>query len=1130
MTTITNAPRLPGDQPFAPLVSIELLDDSRAPVVGYVSGSGEAIHQRLAFAANGQHTLSESLSEWSVDLVPNAQIEPAGTVYRITEQRGRAAAAIHIVEVPEAGGPYTVLQTLIDEPGSMGSLLLDHLADEVDAHDASSVSVTPAGNLAATDVQAALVELDAQDTAEATARAAADTAEATARAAAIAPLATTASVAAEATARAAADTTLTNNLAAELVNRAAADAAEASTRAAADSSLTTNLAAHEADTLGVHGIANTALLVTTADSRLTDTRTPGDGSVTGGVGAGAKIAANTIVDANVAPAAAIAQSKIAGLTTALADEATARAAADTAATSALASHAADTTAVHGIADTTALVTSADARLTDQRTPLDNSVTQAKVQAGSLGIDRLAVDPRARGTHSGTQAASTISDLGPVVQAYRLDQFAAPTGPLSVNGQRVTNGALPVAGTDLITKDYADALRGGILLKADPVRVMVTTNVNINAPGAVHDGIALTSGVSSVLLTGQTSANDNGIYLYNGAAVPLTRRSDANTDAEMRSGTSVWVQDGTYADQRWTLVTADPIVLGVTAQSWAFDGGLAHVTAGDGLTKTGNTLDVGEGTGMEVTADAVGIAAGGVGTTQLADDAVTTAKIGPGAVTDTEVAAGAAIAQSKVAGLVTDLGTVTSGLAAHLADAVDAHDASAVSFVPAGTIAATTVQAAIEEVATDAAAGLAGHLADAVDAHDASAISFAPAGTLAATDVQAALVELDSEKQPTIAPGTYADAAATTAALGTKTPLTATKPLIVFDGDSMTFGTGAGPVGLAGPSNATYPRLAADGITGATVYNFGVGGQTVLAMTTDAAAQIDVLYDSSRLSIVAVFGGTNDLVNGAASAATVYSRIVTYCQARRAAGWKVVVGTILPRSSANAGAAFEADRQTVNTSIRTNWATFADALADVGADATIGAAGAETNTAYYSDAIHPTTLGYEIVASYFRTAFTALGCLMHTHSVESLWVPFGDTSAALTGGATFGIAQIGPAAIFPATGVPTVSKTIQLPTPFAQWRTLSFLAYWTIQAAGAGTVTWRIDYASLISGFNLATMTNGSGISPTAPAAGFLGINNITNPSPKTVDFGAIAILRVLRIGGTSTADAALLGILIERAT
>jgi hypothetical protein len=44
----------------------------------------------------------------------------------------------------------------------------------------------------------------------------------------------------------------------------------------------------------------------------------------------------------------------------------------------------------------------------------------------------------------------------------------------------------------------------------------------------------------------------------------------------------------------------------------------------------------------------------------------------------------------------------ANLTAHIDDTSDAHDASAISFSPAGTVAATTVQAAVEEVASEAA--------------------------------------------------------------------------------------------------------------------------------------------------------------------------------------------------------------------------------------------------------------------------------------------------------------------------------------------------------------------------------------------------------------------------------------------
>jgi hypothetical protein len=76
-----------------------------------------------------------------------------------------------------------------------------------------------------------------------------------------------------------------------------------------------------------------------------------------------------------------------------------------------------------------------------------------------------------------------------------------------------------------------------------------------------------------------------------------------------------------------------------------------------------------------------------------------------------------------------------------------YDADQIDFAPAGSIAATDVQAAIEELDLDIQAAqdaIDDHIADAADAHDASAISVVPAGNLASTDVQAALEELQDD--------------------------------------------------------------------------------------------------------------------------------------------------------------------------------------------------------------------------------------------------------------------------------------------------------------------------------------------------------------------------------------------------
>lgn len=90
------------------------------------------------------------------------------------------------------------------------------------------------------------------------------------------------------------------------------------------------------------------------------------------------------------------------------------------------------------------------------------------------------------------------------------------------------------------------------------------------------------------------------------------------------------------------------------------------------------------------------------------------------------------------------------------------DAGDIDFTPAGTLAATDVQAAIEETSGDVTA----HLADAVAAHAATAIAFTPAGTIAATTVQAAIEEVATEARVTTV-------VTTATAIGTAAKTTAT---------------------------------------------------------------------------------------------------------------------------------------------------------------------------------------------------------------------------------------------------------------------------------------------------------------------------------------------------------------------
>lgn len=98
---------------------------------------------------------------------------------------------------------------------------------------------------------------------------------------------------------------------------------------------------------------------------------------------------------------------------------------------------------------------------------------------------------------------------------------------------------------------------------------------------------------------------------------------------------------------------------------------------------------------------------------------------------------------------TQLTTNATAISDHLADATDAHDASAISSVAAGNLAATDVQGALNELQSDidtraTATSVSDHIGDTTAVHAASAISFSAVGTIAATDAQTAIAEVATD--------------------------------------------------------------------------------------------------------------------------------------------------------------------------------------------------------------------------------------------------------------------------------------------------------------------------------------------------------------------------------------------------
>jgi hypothetical protein len=148
--------------------------------------------------------------------------------------------------------------------------------------------------------------------------------------------------------------------------------------------------------------------------------------------------------------------------------------------------------------------------------------------------------------------------------------------------------------------YADSLQAGFSVKA-PVMAIATGNITLSGTQTI-DGVSLVAG-NRVLVAGQTSGAENGIYVV--ASGAWARSADADSSSEVKDGMSVFVEQGTsYGNSTWVLITNNAITLGATALEFVRFSGLGQITAGNGLAQSGNELSVNTGNGIQIVADAV----------------------------------------------------------------------------------------------------------------------------------------------------------------------------------------------------------------------------------------------------------------------------------------------------------------------------------------------------------------------------------------------------------------------------------------------------------------------------------------------------------------------------------------------
>lgn len=153
--------------------------------------------------------------------------------------------------------------------------------------------------------------------------------------------------------------------------------------------------------------------------------------------------------------------------------------------------------------------------------------------------------------------------------------------LDMGANEILNLAAPTTAASAATRQYVldqvALAASSFSVKELPARVASTANVTVSSAPASIDGVTLSVN-DRVLLKDQSSAAENGIYIFNGAASALTRSTDADNVSELDAGFMIAVTEGTTnADTLWMQASPTPTTLGTDPLSFVKVGPSVSVT-------------------------------------------------------------------------------------------------------------------------------------------------------------------------------------------------------------------------------------------------------------------------------------------------------------------------------------------------------------------------------------------------------------------------------------------------------------------------------------------------------------------------------------------------------------------------
>ena len=235
-------------------------------------------------------------------------------------------------------------------------------------------------------------------------------------------------------------------------------------------------------------------------------------------------------------------------------------------------------------------------LTGDVTGTGTSTFAAITMSGAIAMGTAKITGMGNPTNAQDAATKTYTDTA---DAARLALTGGTmSGAIAMGTAQITGLGDPTLAQDAATKNYVDNLSQGLDAKAS-CRVATTANITLSGTQTI-DGISVIA-ADRVLVKDQTTTANNGIYLC--ASGAWTRTTDADTWAELPAA-FVFVEVGTLnANNGYVCTVADGGTLGTTAITWVQFSGAGQITAGSGLTKVGNTLDVGTASATRIVVNA-----------------------------------------------------------------------------------------------------------------------------------------------------------------------------------------------------------------------------------------------------------------------------------------------------------------------------------------------------------------------------------------------------------------------------------------------------------------------------------------------------------------------------------------------